>query len=299
MPTKDTTKIKESIIEFLKTNGPNIPIPIARNIQIDSLFTSAFLSELLSQKKIKITNMKVGGSPVYYIEGTEEQLEKYAIEYLKSKEKEAFLILQQKKFLIDSEQEPAIQVALRSIKDFAKPFQKNEKIIWKYFITKEEYNPKEEIKHPLPQSIVSNGQKTLNKIEEKEKPKQKENVQKEKLLKKPTKKKTPAKTKAQNKKNERFFNTIKEYLTKKQIEITDIMGFSKGDLTLKIKDKETEKILIAYNKKRLTELDIINAYKKAKEYNLKYIIFTLGEPAKKTTNFISAIKNLYSIEKIE
>ena len=285
MPTQDTTPIKESILEFLKINGPSLPVQISRHIKMDTIFGSAFLSELLSQKRIKITNMKVGGSPIYYIEGTEQKLEKYAQEYLKSKEKDAFLLLQQKKYVIDSEQEPAIRIALRSIKDFAKPFEKEGKVIWKYYIRGEEFKPKKEIKNEIPQPIISNIQKEFEKKKE----------PKEKLI----KKKTAIKTKVQDKKNERFFNTVKEHITKKQIEIIDIMGFSKGDLTLKIREKEKEKILIAYNKKRLTELDITNAYKKAKEHEMEYIILTLGEPAKKTTNFIEAIKNLSSIEKIE
>jgi midasin (ATPase involved in ribosome maturation) len=146
--------------------------------------------------------------------------------------------------------------------------------------------------------MVSEVQKELEKNEEKIQSKT-QNIEEKQISKKPIKKKLSTKPKVQDKKNERFFNTIKETLAKKQIEIIDIIGFSKGDLTLKIKEKEKEKILVAYNKKRLTELDITNAYKKAKEHDMGYIIFTLGEPAKKTTSFIEAIKNLSSIEKIE
>ncbi len=313
MPTQDTSKIKESIIEFLKTNGPNLPVQISKHIGMDSIFGSAFLSELLSQKKIKITNMKVGGSPIYYVEGTEEKIEKYAQEYLKSKEKDAFMLLKEKKFLEDSEQEPAIRVALRSIKDFAKPIEKEGKIIWKYFLEKEEYKSniqktqtekkeQENEKTNIPKSMVSEIEKEFNKPEKKEENSEEETTkgtEEKKTKKKTTKRKTGTKRKAQDKKNERFFNTVKEYLTKNNQEITDIIGFSKGHLTLKIKEGHEEKMLIAYNKKRLTETDITNAYKKAEEHNMKYTIFSLGEPAKKTTNFIEAIKNLSSIEKIE
>ena len=142
MATQDTSKIKEDIINFLQNNGPSLPIPISRQIKIDSLFTSAFLSELLSNKRISITNMKVGGSPVYYVRGTEAGLEKYS-EHLKSKEKEAYELLRENKFLIDSEQEPAIRVALRQIRDFSKPFEKEGRVIWRYFLEKEENYEKE------------------------------------------------------------------------------------------------------------------------------------------------------------
>ena len=146
MPAKDTTEIKDKILDFLKTNGPSLPVQISRHISMDSIFASAFLSELLSEQKLKISSMKVGGSPLYYVNGTEEKLEKYS-EYLKSKEKEAYELLKEKKFLKDKNQETAIRVALRSIKDFAKPFEYKENLIWRYFLkNKEEYYEKEEPK---------------------------------------------------------------------------------------------------------------------------------------------------------
>ena len=80
--------------------------------------------------------MRVGNSPIYFIQGQEHQLEKFSV-YLKSKEKEAFILLQEKKFLKDSEQTPAIRVALRQIKDFAFPFKRNNEIIWRYLTSKE------------------------------------------------------------------------------------------------------------------------------------------------------------------
>ncbi|MDA3837296.1 MAG: hypothetical protein PF542_06785 [Nanoarchaeota archaeon] len=136
MAAQDTSQIKENIFQFLKTNGPSLPIPISRNIQVDSLFTSAFLSELLSNQRIKISHMKVGGTPIYYVPGTEAGLEKYS-EYLKEKEKEAYNLLRDNKFLEDSIQQPAIRVALRELKDFAKYFQKDGKWIWKYYLANE------------------------------------------------------------------------------------------------------------------------------------------------------------------
>jgi len=83
------------------------------------------------------------------------------------------------------------------------------------------------------------------------------------------------------------------------IEILDIENFNKNDLCLIVKQNNEEKMVIAFNKKRLTENEIIKANKKAEEKKLKYTILILGEPLKKLTNFINAIKNLSSLEKIE
>ena len=111
---------KDRIVSFLQTNGPSLPVHIAKAASLSALFSSAFLSELYAEGKIKMSNMKVGSSSLYFIPGQEPALEKF-IEYLNQKEKEAFHLLKEKKVLSDEEQVPAIRVALRAIKDFALP----------------------------------------------------------------------------------------------------------------------------------------------------------------------------------
>ena len=82
---------KRKITSILKLKGPSLPVQIAREIQLSSLFAGALLSELAKEKLIKISHMKVGGSPLYFIAGQEELLEKFH-SYLPGKEKEAFLL---------------------------------------------------------------------------------------------------------------------------------------------------------------------------------------------------------------
>ncbi len=54
----------ERIIGVLKEKGPSLPVNIAKALSISSLFISAFLSELTNQKRIKVSSLKVGGSPL-------------------------------------------------------------------------------------------------------------------------------------------------------------------------------------------------------------------------------------------
>jgi len=293
MATQDTSDLKEKILFILKRRGPSLPVHIATEVGLSILFSSAFLSELLSEKKIKISHMKVGNSPLYFISGQEFLLERFS-QHLKSKEKDAFGLLKEKKFLVDSKQDPAIRVALRAIKDFAKPFKKDEEIIWRYFripesefkLTKKVEEPRIIIRKSLEQGReLEGGQKELNIFDKKP-------------IKKATVKKTIRRTVSQ-KKNEKFFNRVKEFLAKKSIEISGIEGFSKSDLILKIIDNKIEKLLIAYNKKRITEADLLKAYKKASELNLPYVILSLGELPKKLNNFIEAVRKLSGINKIE
>ena len=68
---------------------------------------------------------------------------------------------------------------------------------------------------------------------------------------------------------------------------------------MRIIDGGIEKILIAYNKKRIAEADLLKAYKKASEYKLQYIILSLGDPPKKLENLIEAIRKLSGIDKLD
>ncbi len=304
MPIQNTSEIKKKIISFLKAKGPSLPVHIAKEINMSILFASAFLSELVSEREIKISHMKVGGSPVYFIPGQEPMLEKFS-QYLKTKEKEAFLLLKQKKFLEDSKQDPAIRVALRALRDFAIPFRRNDKIFWRYLTVPEsEFDEKRKIKEPVKkEELIVPPQIKVEKI-----PVElgKHSIKKEKTLdifeEKPKKAETKIKTikrKTPKKKNDKFFNKVKEFLSEKSIEILDIQDFNKTGITLIVKENGEEKLLVAYNKKRISETDLIKTNQKASKLNLKYIILSRGEPLKKTLNFIKAAKNLSNIEKIE
>ena len=128
---------KELILSTLSSRGPSLPVHLAQTAQISPLFASAFLSELYNEGKLKISNMKVGSSPLYMLPGQEPMLEKF-IDYLNGREKEALYLLKKEKILDDEFQTPVTRVALRAIKDFAIPLKithdGKEKLYWKYFL---------------------------------------------------------------------------------------------------------------------------------------------------------------------
>lgn len=127
----------EQIFELVKEKGPVLPAQISKQINESILMTSARLSELSSNKQIKISSIKVGGSPLYYVQGQENKLQDF-VDNLPAVEKKAFELLKQNKILRDSFQEPAIRVALRQIKDFAVPLQVNYEnrieAFWKWYL---------------------------------------------------------------------------------------------------------------------------------------------------------------------
>ena len=128
---------QETIISFIRNTGPVLPAKIAKILSTDLLFASAHLSELVDNKKLKISNTKIGGSPVYYIEGQEARLQEL-YDNLNEKDQRAFDILKEKKVLKDDKLEPLMKVAIRSIKDFAIPLQvtyNNQKLLfWRWYL---------------------------------------------------------------------------------------------------------------------------------------------------------------------
>src|SRR3989338_7954232 len=132
----EAKEVSNKIVDFLRMRGPSLPIHIAKYLQMNSLFVSAFLSELVDDRRVIVSNMRVGGSPLYLLQGQEPRLDSYH-QHLHPKEIEAYLLLKKEGILKDAEQDPAIRVALRAIKDFAIAFKIDDDIYWRYLVVKE------------------------------------------------------------------------------------------------------------------------------------------------------------------
>lgn len=338
MAMQDTTKIKEDILTFLKNNGPSLPVQISRYIKVDTLFTSAFLSELLSNQKLKISSMKVGSSPIYYINGTEEGLEKYS-EYLKSKEKEAYELLKEKKFLEDETEHPAIRVALRQIKDFAKAFEENNKIIWRYYlIPREEYKkniekePEKKEETIEIKQEVHKEQKINEAIKEtkelaqeekpttQEKPEKKEEIKEEQKQEKPKEleriipeeekpsfvnplaKKEEIKKPKEKPKSEFVKNTI-NFIEKKGWRIIQEIEHKAKEYNCLIQiNTDLGPIIFktqAKDKKTITEADLTKILGESQAIPLPALIISPGDVQKKAIEFLEKYSSVLKFKKIE
>jgi len=279
----DVQEKKRKIISFLEDNGPSLPVRIAKAIQMDPVFASAILSELLGTKQVKLSHMKIGSSPLYLIPGQEQRLEEQT-ENLKSVEKEAYLKLEEEKVITDEEETPAIRVALRNIKDFATPFKFEEKIMWKYSFT-----PEEEI-----QKLLSPPQKE----EPKEVPKAWEAKKEEiKQIKEEAKKvENIFEEKTQTKKT--FLKQIEEFLESKNTKIISMEEVDKKKVVAKTESENRKALLFAFNKKRISEDELMKCYKQAKTSNLPYHIIILGDLTKKMNDTIDAYKKLLKVDNL-
>ena len=283
---------RDRIINFVKSKGPVLPFQIAKEINTNILMASAHLSELASSGILRISNIKVGGSPLYYAPGQENLLQKYASN-LNEKEKRAYDLLSHEKILMDSELTPLLRVTLAEIKDFAKQATVNidfvNHVVWKWYLTSND-----EAK-----SILENNNKPLNISNQKSV--QMEQIEIQKVIPQQAIQKSfaqeiinpeapPQKTTKQDIKDELYssltsffeknkINVISFEIIKKNLEIDFILDIPSvfGSLTYYCKSK---------NKKRISDSDLSSAYLKGQFKKLPVLFLARGELSKKAAEIL-------------
>jgi hypothetical protein len=361
-------KNKEAILTTIKLRGPSLPVQIGKAISIEPMLAAALLSELKAEQKIKISNMKVGSSPLYFIPGQENQLEA-SVDHLNSKEREAFNLLKQSKILEDEKLQPPIRVALRSIKDFASPLRvrnKEElKLFWKFAnLSDKEVTPliqkiihseksiarnvREESQKTIKPKINSTNNSNLENSTQKSVTPQfsKQNTplttnENDALLSTTysetipinnnnidkttsTNNKIPANTKSFTKTIQQtipkhqspkppkipkpkpiheFPQKIKSYLQAKDIEIIETTSEKKREFCAKVRIDslfgKQSYLLIAKEKKKITENDLSLAHQKAQLEKMPSLIISPGELTKNAKIHIKDWQNLIKFERLK
>lgn len=309
MQNVNTTK--EKILSIIQQTGPSFPVKIARAINVTPLFTAVFLSELYEDGKLKMSNMKIGNSQLYYLQNQKAQLENF-IEHLNQREKEAFHLIKNRQILEDERQVPVVRVALRAIKDFAHPFKLNindtEKTFWKYhLLSNEEFDNRT-------RKILNPDEKIKQK--QKEKPKEiKARLKEGDTLKggatyqgnvvpiyKEQAKEIKTKEKTKKKAHSDFAEKIKDYLLSKDIEILSSILEKKKEFAAKIRIDtifgKQEFYLIAKEKKKINETDLALALQKAQSEKMPALIISPGDIDKKASTYLKEWRNLIKFEKI-
>lgn len=265
----DIKELRNKVLEIVRLNGPVLPVQISRKLGADTIFAGAVLSELFASKLIKISTAKIGGSPVYYVQGQEEKLS-ILYEYLPEKEKEAYNLLKSNQFLKDKDLEPSIRVALRNLKDFAVSLNINLELIWKWYLAKDEdlqlmqkqvQQPKTEI-----QQVIF-------------KPEIKAEIKK------------PVKVKLYD----NFSKSVQEFLESYKIKLIEQQIIRKNaeiNMAIKVPSNigEIEFLLIAKNKKSISDSDLTLAFNKAQMKKLPALFLSTGDLTKKAKDCLE--KNL-------
>ena len=105
---------KEHVLEVVRMKGLVVPSDLIRDFRTDTFIIGAVLSDLVHEKKLNVTAVKIGGSPVYYPPEQKEKIQDL-FRYLNEKDKTTYELLKQQKVLSDTEQTPIVRVSLRNI----------------------------------------------------------------------------------------------------------------------------------------------------------------------------------------
>lgn len=317
---------KNRILSIIKNKGPSYPAQVSKEAGVSPLFTAAFLSELVKDRQLKMSSMKVGSSPIYYASGQEPQLENF-VKYLNSKEREAFEKLKSSEVLEDLSQQPAIRVALRNISDFAIPINVRidgeTKLFWRHSQFPENQT-RDRIREMLsPSNIPKLKQKETVLIQVKEEPKNEETIptpteivtrqietrqiesqieplikETEKIIEKPMKRK-PRKEKIISSK---FAESVKDYLATKDIEVLEEVMIKKKEFVAKIRTDESfgkqEFYLIAKDKKKVNQDDLTIAIQHAQSQRMPALFLSSGSLDANASSYIQEWKNVIKFNKV-
>jgi len=276
------------IISLLQTRGPLVGNAIAKHLGSQSILISAFLSEMVAAKEVKASWLKVGGSPLYFLEGQESALENF-VNFLPQKEKEVFFLLKKKLVLSDEAVEPAYRVALRNLKDFAVPLKVSgsggEKFFWKlHSVGNEEIS--EKIKELILPEKPAEKPKLPAETETEKKKVTEEKKEKEKS-------KTIRTQKEKSKKmNEKIYSFLSELGA-----TADAMQTS-GKIILSSKAGDIEMLWIANMKKSISEADLALAYQEGQNARLPVLLLATGKLTKKAKVYATGLKGYLTIKEL-
>lgn len=293
------SEIKTEIVNFLKINGPSLPNEIARKINKPLLITSAILSEMVNEKRIKISHMKIGSSPLYFLDGQENQLEKFE-KYLKNKEKEALNLLKKNKILNNENLEPSIRVALSNIKDFAKPIRikikEKEIVFWKYFLVNNK--EVEEIVKNIIEKFERHEKKVKEIKEEKTKEKKEQEIDEtEKKKKSELQKKLEVTEKEESVKGEVKIDNFESYIHS-NFDLVEKISNNTYTGSKEILGEVVDFLIIIKDKKRVSDSDLVMALREGQERKMPVIILTKGTLTKKAKKILEESGSLLIIKNL-
>lgn len=286
---------RQEVLNVVRSKGPVQPAQVATTVNTNILFASAILSELVQNKLVKITYIKRGGSPFYYVAGQEQKLMDLA-QFLKGKVKEAYDLLSEKLIIKDNGALPWQRVALRELKDFAVAlpvnYKGNQEIFWKWYLM-----PNDEAK-PLIKKVLT-GENKVEEIPEKEEVEEKqEEVVQQKLVKESAivkepvaevKQEVPPIVKEESEEN--YIDLIKNFISSKEMYIISHNVVRKEREFNYVVDVPSNLGKLRYfvkfkNKKKITDKDLFSALDEAKEKNLPVLFLTNGELTKKAQEYV-------------
>jgi len=286
---------KTRILAFIGRTGPIVSNTIAKTLNLNSFLTSALLSELVNQKKLNASFIRVGGSALFYLDDQEEQLMRFT-NFLGHKEKETYELLKKEGVLQDKQLHPAVRVAIRDVKDFAIPLKVsrgNEEILfWKFrFFNDADKKIKELLEELKPEKLEVQNAINSNKFlgtprsQELQREAAKEPV-KEEIIKE-------AKPKKKREKSASIEKVLEKWASENKVIVYELIFAKEKDAQAKVKVKtdigEIDFLLVLKNKRIISEPDLAWAYQEGLGAKMPVIFLSPGKPSKQILEYMEKL----------
>ena|SRR3989344_6813483 len=310
---------------------PLLPGHVAKALTTNSIMAGAMLSEMVDKGQLKVSALRVGGSPLYYVPGNESQLLNH-VQSLNEKDRRTVTLLQQEKVIRETNADPLTRVSLTHIKDFAKPltveYENTQETFWKWFsitdqeaeeLIKKHFEPTNAEKPTVPadtpkQAILQQSSKEITPsvfaVEEKKKAKQPEDQSKE-----PAEAQLPLQAKPIQKELREtqipliekplpqvdlsgpFWEKVNAFFTQNKIELAQSSVIKKKtefDLLVELPSPvgKLSYYCKARSKKRISDGDLSSAYVQGQIKKLPIIYLTDGELSKQAKEVLSQLKGI-------
>lgn len=294
---------REKILALVKLH-PVQPTFVSKVLNTDSMLASAMLGEMASKGILKISNLKVGSSPLYYLPENAQQLQQYT-NVLNEKDRKTYELLKENNVLRDSALDPLTRVSLRALKDFAMPLEANfnnsKEIFWKWYLTNEN-DAVQVIKNMLVGEENKLELVNEEKNQEVRREEKKEEVQQQ-LGKNVQEKQEQKLIKQRIPKEDKFMEKIKKYFAENGIKIIEdvmIKKNSEHDFIIEMATALGKMLFYckAKDKKIITDSDLNGAYVQGQLKKLPALIISQGELNKKAQMIIEELRGL-AFKKIE
>lgn len=297
---------KEKILEIVK-QGPTIPSKIVKAVGGDTMLIGAILSTMIGTGEVKYSALKVGGSPVYYVPEQETKLEEF-IQYLNDKDQKIARLLKEKSILQDSKQDPLTKFSLKTIKDFAKPFEVNKELFYRYFLINREdaeklaadiLNDQEVPTHEVMTDSDSTATDKAIAVHQAVTPETIDIKDALKPERHPVAQKN-AEHKKESPEKRDFFEAIKEHIHKLGLDIVGKEKIKKTEYALILKNHDSNEYhyCVAKDKKTINEGDLSTAFVFSHQKKMPCIFLMTGKLTKKAESMLQKEFKDMSIEKI-
>ena len=117
----------ETVINFLRKNGPSLPVEIGKTLGFNSLLTNAVLSDLIIRGQIKRSVKSIGSSFIYYLQGQEDAMRAKLVSELSIQEKNLLQKIKNSVMLPEEQLNAHDRQFINSVRDFIKIIKRDNK----------------------------------------------------------------------------------------------------------------------------------------------------------------------------